>query len=207
MGCQRGKLPPVNLNKLAAALLCILSLAALNSCYNNRERENDIYTQELNKVRDEAYVPVYGVDTMVRYIAAKAPRATVNAGKIYVYGNYLFQVEKFKGVHVIDYSDKQKPVKLGFITSGGCTEVAVKNGYLITNNLNDLVTIDIYQIDAVKEVARIKNAFPHAQVELMNERMSPPVRGVYYQCADQTKGDVIDWKLEKNVKGANCINR
>lgn len=183
----------------------MLSLTALNSCYNNRQRDEDIYTRELNMVRDEAYVPVYGVDTVVRYIKGIAPRATVNAGKIYVFGNYLFQVEKFKGVHVIDYSDKQKPVKLGFITSGGCTEVAVKNGYLITNNINDLVTIDISQIGAVKEVARIQNAFPHASYEMTRERMMPPETGKFYQCPDLSKGDVMGWKLEKNVKGANCI--
>ena len=44
-----------------------------------------------------------------------------------------------------------------------------------------------------------------AEYEKYIDRMTPPERGKYYQCPDLTKGDLIGWKLEKNVKDANCI--
>jgi hypothetical protein len=202
-----GKLTPVSLHKLTAAIpiLFILSATALNSCYNYREREEIPYTPMGDIEREEAYVPVYGVDTVIRGINSLAPRPTVSAGKIYVYGSYLFQVEKFRGIHVIDYSDKKNPVKIGFITSEGCSELAVKNGFLITNNLDDLVTIDMNKKDNVKEVGRIRKAFPHYHYELYSSpRVMPPEKGKYYVCPDYTQGDVVGWKLEKKVKFANC---
>lgn len=169
------------------------------SCYDKRSGQ----LPDINMVRAEAYVPVYGTDSFTRTIKGGLPRQTQNAGKIYVLGNYLFQVEKMKGVHVIDYTDRKNPKKLGFIYSSGCSEVAVKNGFLIANNMDDLVTIDIRDLGDIKEAARIPKAFPHFFMEIS----APPVSGVYYVCPEFSKGDVIGWKLEKNVKGANCMNQ
>lgn len=156
-----------------------------------------------SEIKAEAYVPVYGKDTLLRGIYAMQAQPILKAGKIYVYGHLLFQVESEKGIHVIDYSDPKNPVKMGFIRCKGSSELAIKNGYLITNNLNDLVTIDIHQPDNVKEVARIANAFPHYYAyQYLNNR--PADREKYYVCPDISKGDVIDWKLEKNVRDAYC---
>jgi hypothetical protein len=168
------------------------------SCYDKRNGR----LPNVNAISAEAYVPVYGVDSIQRVIKSMAPRETQQAGKIYVFGNYLFQVERLQGVHVIDYSNRKSPKKIGFIQSAGCSEIAVKNGYLIANNLQDLVTIDIRQLDSVKESARISNAFPH----FYNEQSLPPQRGKAYVCPEWSKGTVIGWTLEKNVRGANCFN-
>ena len=126
----------------------------------------------------------------------------VKSGKIYVWGNLLFQVDEFTGVHVINYSDKQNPVKLGFISIKGCSEIAVKGNYLIANNMNDLVTIDFSQPSQVKEVGRLKGAFP--TYEYNYQYAEPDEKNVYYKCPDLNKGDVLEWKLEKDVKGAYC---
>ena len=155
-------------------------------------------------IRKEAYVPIYGQDS-VKYVIKSMPvKPIVNAGKIYVWGNLLFQVDQFAGIHVINYSDKQNPVRLGFIASKGCTEIAVKGNYLIANNMDDLVTIDISQPSDVKEVSRLKGAFP---TYLYNQVYAQPdVKGVYYKCPDTQAGDVIGWKLEKDVKDVWCHN-
>src|SRR5688572_15346105 len=63
----------------------------------------------------EAYLPVYGLDSSSRVITADMPQPTVDAGKIYVHGSLLYQVEVYKGIHIIDYSNKDQPVKLAFI--------------------------------------------------------------------------------------------
>lgn len=155
-------------------------------------------------VRAEAYVPVYGADSGDVYKITSAPvRQTIKAGKIYVQGKTLFQVEQLAGVHVINYSNKENPVKLGFIKSRGCSEVAYKNGFLIINNLDDLVFIDVSDINNIKEASRIRHAFVQFYVDQYNNSR-PPVSGKYYVCPNYYKGDIVEWKLEKNVKGAYC---
>jgi hypothetical protein len=160
---------------------------------------------DVNAVRPEAFVPIYSGDSSTsRVVLALPSRAILDAGKIYVQGDLLFQVEKLEGVHIINYADRTKPVKLGSIKSRGCSEVAYKNGYLIINNLDDLVFVDVRNVAGVKESARIPHAFRQFYVE-QYQNNHPSVSGKYFVCADYNKGDVVDWKLEKNVKGANCF--
>ena len=152
----------------------------------------------------EAYLPIYGFDSSKNVIKSTPPKPIVEGGKIYVWGNLLFQVERYVGIHVIDYSNRQNPVKLAFITSRGCTEIAVKGNYLIANNMTDLVTIDISQPTQVAEVSRMKGAFPS---NLTNyEYVQPNVKGVYFKCAEPGKGDVIGWEKKTNVKDEWCHN-
>ncbi len=157
-------------------------------------------------IRDEAYIPVYGYDSSLRTIKNELSQPTLKAGKIYVFGRYLFQVEENAGIHVIDYRDKSKPTKVTFIKSVGCSELAVKNGLLITNNMNDLVSIDISNFQSVKEVSRIKKAFKNYYFNWYEGFKKPPEKGKYFVCPHFDKGDIVDWKLEKKVSDANCFN-
>lgn len=156
-------------------------------------------------IQEEAYVPIYGFDTALRSVKNLVPQPTVKAGKVYVFGKYLFQVEENAGIHVIDYSNKANPVKLTFIKSMGCSEVAVKNGLLITNNMNDLVSVNISNLQTVKEVSRVKNAFKNYYYDWYNISR-PPERGKYYVCPEYQRGDILSWKLEKKVPNAYCFN-
>ncbi len=170
-----------------------------SSCFDLRKRN----IEPSEQIHAEAYVPVYGIDPAKHSIKPLPAKPTVNPGKIYVWGNWLFQVEQFAGIHVIDYSDKKNPVKLGFIEVKGCTEIAVKGTTLIANNMRDLVSIDVSQPSAVKEVGRIKMAFPHLSYF---EDYRPAEKQKWFVCPDYTQGDVIGWKLEKNIK-AYCYNQ
>jgi len=93
-------------------------------------------------------------------IAADSPRSLQNPMKIYFKDNYIFISEKYKGIHVIDNSDKTAPKNITFITVPGCIDMAVKNNTLYADNAVDLVAIDISNISNVKEVSRIKHVFP-----------------------------------------------
>jgi hypothetical protein len=179
--------------------LLLLTPLFLISCWDFTRRPVEPVIQE------EAYVPVYGFDTALRSVKNLVSQPTVKAGKVYVFGKYLFQVEENAGIHIIDYSDKAKPVKLTFIKSMGCAEVAVKNGLLITNNMNDLVSVNITNLQDVKEVSRIKNAFKNYYYDWYTNNR-PPEKGKYYVCPAYNKGDVISWKLEKKVSNAYCYN-
>ena len=60
------------------------------------------------------YAPVYlqkvGSDT-IRFLP---PEPTVKGGKIYIKDDILYQVELYKGIHIIDISDPEHAEKIGF---------------------------------------------------------------------------------------------
>ena len=149
----------------------------------------------------EGYVPVYASAASSKVISAESPRATVNAGKIYTTGNLLFQVEADSGIHVINYANPANPQKLGFIRSVLCKELSVKNGFIYTNNLSDLVVIDINNINSVREVSRVANVFP--DLSLQYPAKTNPSGGIYFECPDPAKGVIIGWQL-KTIKNPKC---
>jgi hypothetical protein len=153
-------------------------------------------------VRDEnfrtvAYVPVYATVQASKDINSESARATVHPGKIYAYGNYLFQVEQNEGIHVIDNSNVQQAHKIAFIKVPGASELAIKSNYLYTNNMNDLVVLDLSSIQSPKLTNRVANAFP-----LINQAY-PPASNTYFECPDPSKGIVIGWE-EKTIENPKC---
>jgi hypothetical protein len=159
---------------------------------------------EASDIPDEVLgmVPVYTKDNSVKAIRGEAPRATSRAGKIYTTGNLLFQVELDSGIHVINYSNPQQPVKIGFIRSFLCKELTMKDGFIYTNNFSDLVVIDIRNINSVQEVGRVTGVFPELSLQY------PPVTNFnmgkhYFECPDPSKGIIERWE-EKMIKQPKC---
>ncbi|MDR1170068.1 MAG: hypothetical protein LBK97_04445 [Prevotellaceae bacterium] len=83
-----------------------------------------------------------------------------NPGKIYYARQYIYVNEKYKGVHVIDNSSPEKPVKQGFIMAPGCIDMAVKGDIMYLDNAVDLVSFDLI---GRKETSRIKKVFPELE--------------------------------------------
>lgn len=137
----------------------------------------------------EGYAPIYGNVDDVATIKSSGPAPIVNEGKIYVKGTLLYQVETGKGIHVIDISAPANPQKTHFIEVAGAQEMAIKNNNLYTNNLNDLVVIDITNLSDVKLVDRVNGVFH------LFDPKTPPGTG-WYECVDASKGDVIGWELK-----------
>lgn len=161
-------------------------LFLLSACENKNDNPRQV----------EGYTPVYTTDiAALKTISATAPRTIVNGGKLYTTGNLLFQVEQDSGIHIINYANPQQPEKLAFVRSFLCKEVTEKNGFLYTNNLADLVVIDIRNLSDIKIVSRTENVFP----DLLTQ--SPPKDMVnftttWFECPDEKKGTVIGWKKE-----------
>lgn len=152
-------------------------------------------------IEREAWVPVYNTNTAaVKQITVAGIRPTVNAGKIYTVGNLIYQVEQDSGIHVINYSNPSAPQKLGFIRSFLCKELSVKNGFIYTNNLADLVVIDASNISTVREVGRTPNVFPELALQYPPGNASSTS---YFECADPAKGIVTGWVRKKSTN-ANC---
>lgn len=166
--------------------LMISAMVSIIICMSCEKR----FGNDTRKITDvEGYIPIYGDSILTKKIWYSKDTVTENAGKIYAYGNYIFQNDVLKGIHVINNSNKLNPIKEGFINVGGCTELSIRNNFLYTNNFNDLIVIDLVNF---KEVARINNAFPENKI--LTEL--PPFRNVYFECVDYSRGRVIGWKKE-----------
>ncbi len=107
------------------------------------------------------YQPIFMDRTVlaesVRYDHAQKMETT---GKIYVYGEYLFVVEPYKGIHFYNNTDPTQPVALGFLKIPGTMDLAIKNSILYADNSVDLVAVDISDIHHPQLVNRQKNVFP-----------------------------------------------
>jgi hypothetical protein len=148
------------------------------------------------------YVPIYASAETAKTISAGPARPTVQGGKIYTTGNLLFQVEQDSGIHVINYSDPAHPQKLGFIRSVLCKELSVKNGFIYTNNLSDLVVIDINNMNNVHEVSRVASVFPDLAVQYP-PKTNNSWETIYFECPDPKKGIVIGWQ-QTTIKNPKC---
>ncbi|MBE7173663.1 MAG: hypothetical protein INR73_24030 [Williamsia sp.] len=171
-------------------LACLfLVLLSLSSCYEDN--------QDPSASPVHAWVPQYMPVADVQQIGIQTAKATQQAGKIYAFGNYLFQNDVQQGFHVINNTDKKHPVKLAFLKVPYSTEIAIRGNFLYTNNLNDLVVIDISNIQSPRVVKRIEKVFP------VIDQKFPPVSNAFFQCPDPAKGVVVKWEL-KPVTGAAC---
>ena len=143
------------------------------------------------------YVPAYGSLADLTEVKSEPAKPIVNAGKIYLYQNYTFQIENGEGIHIINSTDPSNPQKIGFIKVKGCSEISVKNNILYTDNHRDLVGINISNINAIQVVSRLEKVFPGTNQEY------PPAEGVFFECVDPAKGAVIGW-TEKMLTNPKC---
>ncbi|OYQ48939.1 hypothetical protein CHU92_00535 [Flavobacterium cyanobacteriorum] len=83
------------------------------------------------------------------------------AGKIYVYGNYLFVNDVNKGFHIYNYSNPSSPQPLGFLAAPGSTDMAIRDNIFFINQATDLVTL-AYNTDSntITITKRNRNVFP-----------------------------------------------
>jgi len=138
----------------------------------------------------QGYAPVYASRQVTNTIVTEASRATVRPGKIYAYGNYIFQVEQNEGIHIINNINPQQAKKIAFLKVPMATEIAIKSDHLYTNNLNDLVVFDLANLSSPKLVSRIADAFPAI------DQTFPPFTNTYFECADASKGIIVAWELK-----------
>jgi hypothetical protein len=145
----------------------------------------------------QGYAPVYTPRQTATNVGVEAAKPTTQAGKIYAYGNYLFQVEQNQGIHIINNTNPSQAQKIAFLRVPMATEIAIKSGYLYTNNINDLVVFDLNNATSPQLVHRIENAFP------VIDQLYPPVSNTFFECVDPAKGVVTRWEL-KTLNNPKC---
>ena len=172
--------------------LLIATGIGLSMCLNSCEDDPD---NELPGAL-QAYVPVYMTTSQKNYIYTSSERATEKSGKIYAFGNYIFQNDLNEGIHIIDNSDRKNPKKIAFLHIPYNTEFAVKGNYIYANNVNDLIVVDVRDIMNPVVVKRMENAFPYVSQDY-------PQQTGYFVCPDPKKGIVVAWESQ-NVKTPKC---
>ena len=136
-----------------------------------------------------ANVPQYmSYDEMRKPVKSTTSYAIQTAGKICIQGNYLFVNEKYKGIHVFDNSNPASPVNLAFLNIPGNVDLAVKGNYLYADNYVDMIVLDISNLNAPTEVARIKDIFPYTIPEITD---NSPIYDI-----DQTQGVIVGWEVK-----------
>lgn len=173
--------------------LLLMSMASCDPFGSNRNR---VRPSTESPAQVDGWAPVYASGTDVTLIKSMEPRSIDKGGKIYIKGDTLYQVEAGKGIHVILIKQPQSPQKVAFINVTGAQELAIKNNMLYTNNLNDLVVIDISRTDSVKLVDRVSSVFH------MVDANYPPGSG-YYECVDSKKGIIVGWE-QKTLSYPKC---
>jgi hypothetical protein len=167
--------------KTIRSLKPIISLAtlltvALNGCSDTCEVTNT-YTY---------FEPVYATRAEVRAaIGLKPPQPISNSGRIYFKDGILFINEAGEGIHIIDNHDASNPKPLSFLNIPGNYDLSIIGSTLYADSYVDLVTFDISDLEAIKEVGRIDGLFNHYNT--------------FGFTADDTKGFIADWKEVKNV--------
>jgi hypothetical protein len=140
----------------------------------------------------KGYKPVYKTTADVA-ISFGAARAIHKPGKIYIYGSYLLVNEQSEGIHVFDNQDPSAPEALGFLDVYGNVDMAVKNNVLFVDHIGSLVSLDISDLNHIKELSRFQTW----------SNTLPPNPGYYFECVDPEKGEVIGWELT-TLKNPEC---
>lgn len=111
----------------------------------------------------------------------------IAAGKMMLYQDLYFVLERRKGIHVFDVSDVDNPDQLGFIQVPGCMDIIAKDGHIYVDNAVDLVTLKWEHNDVV-EVDRQRDVF---------EPVAPPqgVRTVDYTHIPED-AVIVGWRIK-----------
>ena len=180
-----------------SSLLFMLIICSFASCWGFYTKPRGVYTE----TRRWAWRPVYALDTSYRIVTYTNAQPVVNAGKIYVKDNFIYQCEIGAGIHITDNTDPSEAKRIGFISIPGCEEISIKGNVLYTNNYYDLVAIDISHFQNPQVISRTSKAFYSGSG--MPHSWEQPKDTGYYQCADNYSDSVIvGWK--KDSVFAHC---
>ncbi len=139
-----------NITAVAANAILVSSVFLFSSCFKDKCTRNFTIT-----------TPVYTKLTDLRAaVKSEAAAPLVNAGKLYVYNNWIFLNELNKGIHVIDNSNPAKPVKVSFINIPGNVDMHVKGSTLYADLYCDLLAVNIQDPKNISVAKYLTNTFP-----------------------------------------------
>ena len=132
-----------------------------------------------------------------RDIGAEPARPIKELFKIYYKDSIIFAGEALQGIHVIDNTDPFHPEPIKFIRIPGNSDIAVKGSTLYANNLSSLIAIDISDLNNIRVLSRVENAFPGQGAPLPQDYFG------FFECPDPNMGAIIGWS-EKVLERPQC---
>jgi len=135
-------------------------------------------------------------DELRKSVDILPPKEIKESGKIYNFKNYVFVNDKNKGIHIIDNSNPETPVKISFLKIHGNVDISVKNNFLYADSFIDLVVFDISDINNIKLVNRLKDVFPY-YFDI------PKNTEVDWQALNSQNNVVIDWVIKRETREIN----
>lgn len=142
------------MNNIKKIILLLPALALLLSCQDKVEETYTVNT------------PIYmSYDNLRSSFKVSEGQDIVQSGKIYFKDNYIFVNEYQKGIHVIDNTNPASPQVIKFIEIPGNVDLAIKGNMLFADSYVDLLTIDISNLNDIKEVDRDIDVFPYIILE------------------------------------------
>jgi len=137
----------------------------------------------------EGFRPVYAPASEAKTVKTLDARDVETQGKIYVKDNYIYIGDVNRGVHVVNNTDPENPVKECFIQIYGNHDIAIKGNMMYADNMEDLIVIDISDFQNPVVVKRIEDIY-----ELPNQYYPENVSWrTYFECVDPEKGYVVGW--------------
>jgi hypothetical protein len=127
----------------------------------------------------------------------KSADEIIQPGKIYYKDHFIYVNEYQKGIHVIDNTNPSDPQNLKFIEIPGNVDLAIKDSILYADSYVDLLAIDISNLNDIKEVTRIENAFPY---------MIPDYTVGVVGNVDSQKGIVTGYQLVEKTEKVDPAN-
>lgn len=112
-------------------------------------------------------------------------KAFQQPGKIYLYGQNIYIVELYKGIHVIDNQNPENPVNTGFIHISGVLDLAISEDVLYADNAIDLVAIDIRDYPVITVSDRVEGVFP--------EPSPPDLAGTHWYYRRPENSVIVGW--------------
>ncbi|MFZ4427891.1 MAG: LVIVD repeat-containing protein [Saprospiraceae bacterium] len=135
-------------------MVAVLALAAsASACLKDDCSADHVYVR---------YDPVYIHPKELRStIVLKGAEPLESAGKIYVYGQYLFVNEPGEGIHIFDNEKPASPLALGFLPIPGNIDLAVRSDILYADSYVDLVAFSLKNPGKPEFINRVEHVFPH----------------------------------------------
>lgn len=132
-------------------LLAFLTLFFTVSCSDSCERT----VSYIN------YEPIFRTTDEVRSALSftSVPREINNPGRLYFKDGYMYINEVGEGIHVVNNTNPQFPVSVGFITIPGNFDLAAKGDFLYADSYIDLVVLDISDPTNITVVNRAESVF------------------------------------------------
>ena len=141
----------------------------------------------------DVYAPVYkSLQELRTPVSSGDAQPLEEIGKIYVYKDYIFVNELYKGVHVIDNRDPSNPKAIAFIDIPGNVDIAVRNNFLYADSWIDLVVVDISNPTDVTEIKRVEDVFPNTGPTFLV--MDELETASHFEEVDSRQGIVIGWE-------------